>query len=72
MQSCHTTVVGDYFIEGHVPIEAIDKLLSEKPLIDGIALPGKPYGAPGMRGAKTSDFTIYALSDGRASVFFIQ
>src|SRR3989344_2164658 len=28
MQSCHTTVIGDYFIEGHVPIEAVEKLLT--------------------------------------------
>jgi hypothetical protein len=27
MQSCHTTILGKYFIEGHVPIEAINKLL---------------------------------------------
>jgi len=26
MQSCHTTIMGKYFIEGHVPIEAINKL----------------------------------------------
>ena len=29
MQSCHTTVMGKYFIEGHVPLEAINKLLKE-------------------------------------------
>ena len=44
MQSCHTTILGKYFIEGHVPIEAINKLLKEKPDIDGIALPGMPIG----------------------------
>src|SRR3989338_2398497 len=40
MQSCHTTIIGDYFIEGHMPKEAIDKLLAEKPDIAGIAMPG--------------------------------
>ena len=25
MQSCHTTIMGKYFIEGHVPFEAVDK-----------------------------------------------
>ena len=29
MQSCHTTVMGKYFIEGHVPLESINKLLKE-------------------------------------------
>jgi hypothetical protein len=69
MQSCHTLFIDDYFIEGHVPMKAIEKLLTEKPDIDGITLPGKPYGAPGMRGAKSGKFTIYALSDGKASLF---
>jgi hypothetical protein len=72
MQSCHTTLIGDYFIEGHVPIEAIDMLLTEKPAIEGISLPGTPYGAPGMRGAKTKAFTIYSISEGEESVFLIQ
>jgi hypothetical protein len=61
-QSCHTTVVGDYFIEGHVPIEAFDKLLSEKPDIDGIGLPGMPAGSPGMPGVKSEEFLIYSLN----------
>jgi hypothetical protein len=71
MESCHTAVIEDYFVEGHVPIEAINKLLSERPEIDGITLPDKPYGAPGRRGAKTTKFKIYTLSDGEASVFLI-
>ena len=37
MQSCHTTIIGKYFIEGHVPLEAVNKLLKEQPEIDGIA-----------------------------------
>jgi hypothetical protein len=64
MQSCHTAIIGDYFVEGHVPIEAIDKLLSEKPDIDGIALPNMPAGSPGMPGAKSEEFVIYSLNDG--------
>ena len=52
MQSCHTSVVGKYFIEGHVPIEAINKLLKDQPDIDGIALPGMPMGTPGMQEIK--------------------
>ena len=61
MESCHTTVIGDYVIEGHVPIEAINKLLSEKPNIVGIAMPGMPSGSPGMPGSKSGDFVIYAI-----------
>lgn len=62
LQSCHTTVIGDYFVEGHVPLEAIDKLLTEKPDIAGIAMSGMPSGSPGMPGGKTEPFVIYAVS----------
>jgi hypothetical protein len=69
MQSCHTTILGKYFIEGHVPIEAINKLLKEQPNIDGIALPGMPTGTPGMPGEKEEPYVIYQLVDGKSSVF---
>ena len=70
MESCHTTVIGDYVIEGHMPIEAIEKLLTEKPAIAGIALPGMPYGSPGMPGSKQGPFVIYALDqDGGVTEF---
>jgi hypothetical protein len=69
MQSCHTTILGKYFIEGHVPIEAINKLLKEQPDIDGIALPGMPTGTPGMPGKKEEPYVIYQLVDGKSSVF---
>ena len=63
MESCHTTIVGDYFVEGHVPLEAVEKLLTEKPDIKGIAMPGMPSGSPGMPGAKKGDFVIYAINN---------
>jgi hypothetical protein len=69
MQSCHTSILGKYFIEGHVPLEAINKLLKEQPDIDGIALPGMPIGTPGMPGKKEEPFIIYQLVDGKSSVF---
>ena len=71
MQSCHTTILGKYFIEGHVPIEAINKLLKEQPDIDGIALPGMPIGTPGMPGEKEEPYVIYQIVDGKSSVFII-
>lgn len=62
MQSCHTTVIGDYFVEGHVPLEAVEKLLKEKPNIKGIAMPGMPEGSPGMPGPKREEFIIYSIN----------
>ena len=70
LQSCHTTIIGDYFVEGHVPLEAVEKLMKEQPDIKGIALPGMPMGSPGMPGQKQGDFVIYAIhNDGTSSEF---
>ena len=69
MESCHTTVIGDYFIEGHIPFEVVEKLLTEKPDIDGIALPNMPSGTPGMPGIKTGPYEIYQLKDGIVSPY---
>ena len=69
MQSCHTAIIGDYFIEGHVPVEAINKLLSEKPDINGISIPDMPAGSPGMPGVKSGEFIIYSLSNGDSEEF---
>jgi hypothetical protein len=69
MRSCHTTFIDGYFVEGHVPIEAINKLLSEKPDIDGIALPNMPSGSPGMPGVKKGDWVIYVVNNGQTSEF---
>lgn len=52
MQSCHTARVDGYLLEGHVPAEAVDRLLKDKPKVRGIASPGMPMGSPGMGGPK--------------------
>ena len=51
--SCHTAVVGEYVVEGHVPVEAIEKLLKVQPEARGIALPGMPADSPGMGGTES-------------------
>jgi len=48
LASCHTAEVGGYVIEGHVPADAIKRLLAEKPQAKGLAVPGMPIGSPGM------------------------
>lgn len=67
--SCHTAMLGDYFVEGHVPVEVIVKLLEESPDVAGVSLPGMPSGSPGMPGEKTERWTIYALGNGKVSPF---
>jgi hypothetical protein len=70
LQGCHTSFIGGYVVDGHVPVEAINKLLAERPDIKGITLPGMPLGSPGMTGAKTEPFTIVAIGkDDGQSVF---
>lgn len=71
MQSCHTTQVEGYFVEGHVPIEAIEKLLEERPDVAGIALPGMPSGSPGMPGKKTEPWVIFAIGNDGSSYEFM-
>ncbi len=71
LQSCHTSFINGYFIEGHVPVEAIIKLLNEKQNIAGIVLPGMPSGSPGMPGGKDEPFKIYAIKNGSLEIFMI-
>jgi hypothetical protein len=67
--SCHTAVVKGYIVEGHVPLEAIERLLAERPAIDGIALAGMPSGSPGMPGPKEAPFRVEAFVDGTVQLF---
>jgi hypothetical protein len=52
--SCHTGSVDGYLVEGHVPAEAIARLLVERPDAVGLALPGMPADSPGMGGDAAS------------------
>jgi hypothetical protein len=70
LQGCHTAFIGDYVVDGHVPVEAIKKLLAERPAVKGLTLPGMPEGSPGMSGKKAGPFKILAVGgDGRSSVY---
>src|SRR3546814_13671824 len=63
---CHTLAVDGYTVEGLVPIETITKLLTEKPKLRGISLPGMPVGAPGMPGRKNAPLIVYEIPQGAA------
>lgn len=68
--SCHTTMVGGYVVEGHVPAADIKKLLAQKPKAKGIAVPGMPGGSPGMEHSGKQPFqTLLLKADGSTSVF---
>lgn len=78
--SCHTGEIDGYFLEGHVPVEDIRRLLQDRPDAAGLAVPGMPYGSPGMgpesereaydvllirKDGSTEIFSSYPASDGR-------
>lgn len=67
MQGCHVLVIDGYVVEGHVPYTPIKRMLTERPKITGIALPGMPLGSPGMDGKKDGPFEIKVISaDGQS------
>tara|TARA_R110002095_G_scaffold25844_2_gene26403 strand:- start:894 stop:1358 length:465 start_codon:yes stop_codon:yes gene_type:complete len=62
---CHTLMVDDYVIDGLVPVSTVNKLLTERPKITGITLPGMPWGAPGMENRpKEGPLVTYAFKAG--------
>ena len=63
LQSCHTAIVDGYIIEGHVPVEEIERLITERPDIAGLAVPGMPIGSLGMEvpGANDDPFDVIAF-----------
>ncbi|WP_245803162.1 DUF411 domain-containing protein [Acuticoccus yangtzensis] len=61
MEGCHMAVVEGYVLEGHVPPEAIARLLSEKPDVRGIAVPGMPAGSVGMGNDPQARYDVFAF-----------
>lgn len=69
---CHLTYIDGYVVSGHVPISTVERLLSERPDIKGVTLPGMPMGSPGMGGAKTEAFTIYEIGGAAPEVYAVE
>ena len=73
LASCHTSVVDGYVVEGHVPLDQVDRLLRERPSdIKGIAVPGMPIGSPGMEApdGRTEPYQVVAFNaERKASVY---
>jgi hypothetical protein len=65
LQGCHAIKVGQYVIDGFVPVNTLKKFLIALPQnITGLSVPGMPMGAPGMGGEKMEPWTIYAFTKG--------
>ncbi len=71
LASCHTAVVGDYWIEGHVPADLVQQLMAEKPAnIRGMSAPRMSPGSPGMEGPNVSEYKVLAYdAQGNTSVY---
>lgn len=68
---CHTGIVSGYVVEGHVAAAHIKRLLANKPVAIGLAVPGMPPGSPGMEVGNRKDPDDVFLIDksGRDTVF---
>ena len=69
LTSCHTAEISGYTIEGHVPADAIRRLLSETPAGRGLAVPGMPIGSPGMEGGKPEVYDVILFGDNLTKLF---
>ena len=66
---CHLAEIDGYVVSGLVPVEIIERLVSERPDITGITLPGMPGNAPGMAPAKTGTLKTYAFGENGVTVY---
>lgn len=70
LTSCHTAIVDGYVVEGHVPADAIKRLLRERPAVKGIAVPGMPASAPGMDGPPTQHYDVMSFdAQGKTAIY---
>jgi hypothetical protein len=72
LEGCHTMLVDGYVVEGHVPVNTLLRLLTARPDLKGISLPGMPAGSPGMGGEKAAPFTIYEIGEGPPKVYAVE
>jgi hypothetical protein len=70
LAGCHTAVAGGYVFEGHVPLDLVARVLTERPAIVGLAVPGMPSSAPGMDMPTGDHYDVLAIhTDGTTTVY---
>ena len=72
LASCHTVEADGYVFEGHVPFEALEAVLRDRPAIAGLAVPGMPMGSPGMGDDPSARYDVIAFGEdaGAGRVFY--
>lgn len=71
IHGCHTAVVAGYYLEGHVPLEAVRRLLDERPDIAGIAVPGMPAGSLGMGDDPKATYDVVSVNKDNTSSLYL-
>ena len=72
LASCHTAIIGGYFVEGHVPAQDVKRLLAERPNVAGIVVPRMPVGSPGMEGPNPQRYRVLTFdSDAGVTTFAV-
>ena len=71
LRSCHVALASGYAFEGHIPADLVTKVLTEKPKIAGLAVPGMPAGSPGMEvGGRKDRYDVVSFGrDGKTRVY---
>ena len=72
LASCHTIEADGYVFEGHVPFDALEAVLRDRPDINGLAVPGMPMGSPGMGDDPSARYDVIAFGGeaGAGTVFY--
>ncbi len=69
LYACHTAESGGFVFEGHVPPDLVERMLSERPALRGLAVPGMPQSAPGMDMGHVPYDVISFDATGRTAVY---
>ena len=67
LYSCHTAEINGYIVEGHVPVDDIRRLLSEKPDAMGLTAPGMPAMSPGMNSIEPKGYDVLLIADDQST-----
>lgn len=63
VRGCHSSHVGDYMVEGHVPADLLKRFLEEDAGQAGISVPGMVVGPPGMEGSEPVPFDVVTFDE---------
>lgn len=72
LRGCHTATADGYVFEGHLTAEEVREVLSKRPAIKGLFVPGMPKGAPGMEAPTVEHYEVIAVDrEGTESVYAV-